>query len=278
MTVLTIYIVGAPFSDVTNINAGRVYVFSGKTGDTLFIFDGEVGFDNYGQNFGNSVASAGDVNNDGYADIVIGAPLNDGAAYNAGRAYVFSGKTGDTLLVLSGESISNLLGHSVSSAGDVDNDGFDDVIIGAWYNESAPRGAGKAYVFSGKTGDTLYVLRGELAGAALGYSVSSAGDINNDGYYDVIIGAPYDDFAGSDAGRVYVYSPCGTRGDVDRNGTDADVFDLTYLIDDIFRGGPDSPCILEADINSDGTPSNILDLTFLVDFIFRGGPAPGPCL
>ena len=70
----------------------------------------------------------------------------------------------------------------------------------------------------------------------------------------------------------------GNRGDFNDDGDDANILDLTYLVDFIFRGGDASSCPEEADINNDGTVSDILDLTFLVDFIFRGGAAPGPCL
>ncbi len=69
-----------------------------------------------------------------------------------------------------------------------------------------------------------------------------------------------------------------TRGDFDGNGTEADVLDLTYLINDIFRGGPSTECPKESDLNLDGTSSNILDLTYLVNSIYRGGPAPGACI
>ena len=69
----------------------------------------------------------------------------------------------------------------------------------------------------------------------------------------------------------------GVRGDVNGDGNHNSVLDMTFLIDTIFRGGPDSPCPQEADLNSDGVPATILDLTFIVDDIFRGGPAPGGC-
>lgn len=77
----------------------------------------------------------------------------------------------------------------------------------------------------------------------------------------------------------YVPPPCciGNRGDINNDGADANILDLTYLVDRIFRGGPPPVCAIEADVNSDGAFANILDLTYLVDRIFRGGPPPGPC-
>jgi hypothetical protein len=73
--------------------------------------------------------------------------------------------------------------------------------------------------------------------------------------------------------------PCcvGIRGDIDGNGTTADVQDLTYMINDIYRGGPGSPCPQEADLDNNGTSSQVQDLTFLINDIFRGGPNPPVC-
>lgn len=78
---------------------------------------------------------------------------------------------------------------------------------------------------------------------------------------------------------TYVPPPCctGLRGDFNGDGDNAKVLDMTYLIDDIFRGGPASSCPEEADINNDGQISTILDLTFIIDVIFRGGSAPDSC-
>ena len=139
------------------------------------------------------------------------------------------------------------------------------------------------YVYSGKTGDTLITFGGESSGDLFGVRAASAGDIDNDGFPDFIISAYLSDSGGVHAGRVYVYSGCdlsccvGDRGDLNGDGTDANILDLTFAVDRIFRGGSASDCSEEADINADGTPHNVLDLTFLVDRIFRGGPAPGPC-
>jgi len=69
----------------------------------------------------------------------------------------------------------------------------------------------------------------------------------------------------------------GNRGDVNGDGADANILDLTFMVDRIFRGGPPSGCPKEADVNSNGSNPDVVDLTFLVDRIFRGGAAPGPC-
>ena len=70
----------------------------------------------------------------------------------------------------------------------------------------------------------------------------------------------------------------GIRGDVDKDGNDASIIDLSFLVDYIFRGSNNpGPCEEESDVNADGDPANILDLTYVIDRIFRGGPAPVPC-
>jgi hypothetical protein len=69
----------------------------------------------------------------------------------------------------------------------------------------------------------------------------------------------------------------GIRGDFNGDGTNANVLDLNYCVNRIFRGGALPACLPEGDVNSDGTSTNILDLNFLVNRIFRGGPLPGAC-
>jgi plastocyanin len=84
--------------------------------------------------------------------------------------------------------------------------------------------------------------------------------------------------AGEIRGQIGGFCCVGNRGDVNSDGLDANILDLTFLVDVIFRGGPDPNCDGEADIDGDGTPANIIDLTSLVDAIFRGGANPGACL
>lgn len=69
----------------------------------------------------------------------------------------------------------------------------------------------------------------------------------------------------------------GSRGDLNGDGNDANILDLNFAVNRVFRGGPLPGCPEEGDVNSDGTSTNILDLNFLVNKVFRGGTAPGPC-
>jgi len=200
------FIIGAALNDFAGFDFGRVYVFSGQTGDTLYKFNGE-GSANNGD-YGFQVASAGDVNNDNFDDVIIGAIGNDAGGVDAGRAWVFSGQTGDTLFIFTGQETGDELGYQVSTAGDVNNDGFDDILIGARQRFASK--PGKAFVFSGQTGDTLFVFTGEAAFDRFG-SVGGGFDANADGFDDIIIGANYNDAGGTDAGRVYVFS--GETGD-----------------------------------------------------------------
>ena len=105
------------------------------------------------------------------------------------------------LQTYTGEAAQNFFGWSVSGAGDVDNDGFADVIAGAPWNSAAGTRAGRAYVYSGQTGTLLWTFSGEAAYDYFGQSVSGAGDVDNDGYADVIVGAYGNNAAGANAGR-----------------------------------------------------------------------------
>jgi hypothetical protein len=204
-------IVGAPGEDDVYIRAGRAYVFSGQTGGIIHSLY-SVNEESQGH-FGSSVSGAGDVNSDGYDDVVIGAPNESDVAHPTwwmGRAYVFSGQTSLPLHTLIPPTNSDSLsfGCSVSGAGDVDSDGYDDVIVGAWGQHNAIPRSGGAYVFSGQTGVILHTLISpfqEMYGR-FGESVSGAGDVNSDGYDDLIVGAPSEAYFYNDAGSAYVFS------------------------------------------------------------------------
>ncbi|MEM1057474.1 MAG: integrin alpha, partial [Bacteroidota bacterium] len=160
--------------------------------------------------FGTSVAGAGDVNGDGYADLIVGAPENDAGGLNSGRAYVYFGGPGSGVtpdLILTGETSGDNFGAAVASAGDVNGDGYDDVIVGAPESNGRGLNAGRAYVyFGGPTADAIadVIIAGSFLDQ-LGTSVSGAGDVNGDGFADVIVGVPFDDVGASNSGRARVY-------------------------------------------------------------------------
>jgi hypothetical protein len=193
-------IVGDPDDDPNGwINAGSARVYSGSNGSVLRHFTGDS--DSDWDSFGCSVDGAGDINNDGYADVIVGAEGDSQLAGRAGSAYVYSGKDGSFLFPpLHGESALDSFGHAVSGAGDVDNDGYADVIIANDPNAKA----GSVYIYSGKDGSTkLCQLTGRSARVSFGYSVSGAGDVNHDGYPDIIVGSPNE---GINSGSAFVYS------------------------------------------------------------------------
>jgi len=199
-------LVGAPFANPNGLTfAGSVFIFSGSTGAQLGRLDGLAA----GDKLGLSVSGAGDVNGDGVPDLIVGAPGADpGGLGFAGSAFVFSGATGAQLFRFDGQAALDLLGQSVSGAGDVDGDGHDDLIVGA--NRADPGGitdAGSAFVFSGATGVQLFRFDGQAASDFLGWSVSGAGDVDGDGVDDLIVGAPFADPGGLlDAGSAFVFA------------------------------------------------------------------------
>ena len=173
--------------------------------------------------FGGSVSGAGDVNGDGYADVVIGALDYDNGERDEGAAFVYHGSsTGlDADATRPTGSPANadwaadcdqadaLFGHSVSGAGDVNGDGFADVIVGAYEYDNGDQAEGLAYVYVGSAAglSTMpqWTDESDQNWADFGYSVSGAGDVNGDGYADIIVGDPRNDNGEEDVGRASVY-------------------------------------------------------------------------
>ena len=185
--------------------AGSAYVYSGADGSILYQKDGGAA----GDWFGWFVSTAGDVNGDGKADFIVGAPFADpGGRSLAGSAYVYSGADGSLLYQRDGGATGDEFGYSVSTAGDVNGDGKADFIVGAYLADPGGKGdAGSAYIYSGADGSILYQKDGVATGDQFGESVSAAGDVNGDGKADFIVGAPFADPGGrSLAGSAYVYS------------------------------------------------------------------------
>jgi len=165
--------------------------------------------ENDGDIFGSSIASLGDVNGDAYDDIVIGANFYPSEG-GQGRAYLyFGGPAMDSvadLVIPAPPGDTRWFGISVASAGDFNGDGYPDIIVGARY-AGLP---GKAFIYYGapsldSTPDLT--LTGEATGSSswFGSSVASAGDVNGDGFDDVIVGAPVYGPGSTQVGRVYVF-------------------------------------------------------------------------
>ncbi len=203
-------VVGARSNDAGGVDAGRAYVYFGGPGADA-VADLTLTGAAAGDQFGFSVASAGDVNGDGYGDIIVGAPTNDAGGGDAGRAYVYYGgriPDGTADLLLTGGEVSGDFGLSVASAGDVNGDGYPDVIVGAHQSDAGGVDAGAAFVYYGGPNADASADRTMIGAAAndhFGFSVASAGDVNGDGFADMIVGAIYNDLAGVDAGRAYVF-------------------------------------------------------------------------
>ena len=198
---------GTPNYDSAAANAGRVQVHFGNRLGLIDVGDRwEALGDQLNGYLGHSVAAAGDVNNDGYDDLIVGAYGYDVSGTDEGRVFIYHGAATGLVATpaqtLDGTINSGHFGFSVASAGDVNKDGYADVIIG----ES---GTDKVYLYHGSASGIGLVaaqtLIGDQAGSQFGVAVASAGDVNNDGYDDVIVGADLYDAGEIDEGRAYLY-------------------------------------------------------------------------
>ncbi len=162
---------------------------------------------------GKSVGTAGDVNGDGYSDLIVGAPFYDNGQTDEGRAYVYlgspSGLVSPAAWIVESDQAGARFGWTVGTAGDVNGDGYSDVIVGAPRYDNGQTDEGRAYVYlgspSGLSTTAAWTNESNQASAQYATSVAAAGDVNNDGFADVVVGAPLYDNGQADEGRAFVY-------------------------------------------------------------------------
>ncbi len=176
--------------------------------------------------FGYSVGGGGDVNNDGYDDVIIGVvayPSPGGS--NTGLIHIRSGRDGTTIRTIEGQNFNVGFGRAVANAGDVNNDGFDDVIAGMSADDTGGNNAGAAVVYSGMDGSVLHTWNGTAFNQMLGSMVCGAGDVNNDGFDDVMVTTNTQTlvYSGANGSVIHAFAgsaAIGAGGDINNDGFD----------------------------------------------------------
>jgi len=208
-------LIGAPYYDNGGqFDEGRAYLYLGSAAGLANAPAWTAETNQSSSLFSWSVGGGGDVNGDGFDDVIVGAWLYDNVQFDEGRAFVYYGSaTGleaNAAWTAEDDQSSSFLGYSVAMAGDVNGDGFDDVIAGAYAWDNVQFDEGRAMVWHGSaTGlasSPSWVTEPNQSSALFGYSVAGAGDVNGDGFDDVIVGAPLYESGGQfDEGSAFVY-------------------------------------------------------------------------
>jgi hypothetical protein len=208
-------IVGAPLwtNGPGQADEGGAWIYQGSSTGLISTHLWHKEPNHAGGQFGTSVGTAGDVNGDGYADVIVGAPYYNHPNTDEGLAWVYLGgdPVPDVVPHWDGEGDQDYAyyGSAVGTAGDVNGDGYSDIIVGAPGWNGGEDNEGRAWVYHGSPrgvqDDHAWRQQGGSNSAQFGFAVGTTGDVNGDGYSDVIVGAPYWDGTYDNEGRVWVY-------------------------------------------------------------------------
>lgn len=174
-----------------------------------------------GAHFGSALVEAGDVNGDNYIDVLVGAPHDEAGQIDEGRVYLYygtaSGPSSTPAWIGESNQAGALYGTAIAGLGDLDGDGYDDIAVGAPLYENGQTDEGAVFVYtgsdSGLAATATFVREGGQAGALFGAALGSFGDVDFDGYNDLLVGAPQYTNGQTREGRAMVYF--GKDGDLD---------------------------------------------------------------
>ena len=200
------FLISAPSADGSwEDSAGKVWAYSGATGQLLYEFTGPFPY----ERIGFALCAAGDANKDGYDDFAYASsPVGSSGGSYPGAVYLRSGRDGSMLHTIHDPgTIDSKFGHAMTDMGDLNNDGHSDLAVGARdYSVDGHMEEGAVMIYSGATGLRMLLIEGLLIGEDFGCAVANAGDVTGDGVNDLLIGAEDDGWPTGGEGMVHLHS------------------------------------------------------------------------
>jgi Tetratricopeptide repeat/FG-GAP-like repeat/FG-GAP repeat len=194
-------LIGAPGAGPNG--RGRVYAYRPGGRAVQFAIDA----DSTGAALGGMFTSlVGDVDGDHVLDVYASDFTNSAKGPSTGRVYVYSGKDGRRLYTFTGEGPGDGFGIGSADVGDVNRDGYADLVVGAWQYSAAAASGGKVYLYSGKDGSLLRTITGRIPGETLGFDATGIGDVDGDGVVDLLLTSSWSNVHGFRSGRMFVIS------------------------------------------------------------------------